>query len=75
MKSPKAAKAPAVAAPIPVPQANSPEMVEVKRAARTTAEAREGTRASLLTPGGAKGVAGGDTERKRLGYGAIASGY
>ena len=74
MKS-KTPKAPTVAAPVPVPQPDSPELIEVKRQTRATAESREGSRASLLTPGGAKGVASGDGERKRLGYGSIASGY
>jgi hypothetical protein len=71
----KTPKAPTVAAPVPVPQQDSPEMIDVKRATRLDAETREGTRASLLTPGGARGLASGDTQRKRLGYGAIASGF
>lgn len=70
MKS-KTPKTPKVADPIPVPQPDDPSLIDTRRAARSTAEAREGTRASLLTPGGARGVTGGDTSRRRLGYGAI----
>jgi hypothetical protein len=74
MKSGKT-QAPKVADPVPVPQPDDPALIETKRRARGTAEAREGTRASLLTPGGSKGVSSsGGTQRKRLGYGAIASG-
>jgi hypothetical protein len=72
MKS-KTPKTPKVADPVPVPQADDAALMDTRRTARAGAEAREGTRASLLTPGGARGVTGGDTQRKRLGYGAIAS--
>jgi hypothetical protein len=71
----KTPKTPVVADPVPVPQADDPELLDVKRTTRIAAEDREGSRASLLTPGGARGVSGGDTERKRLGMGSIASGY
>lgn len=74
MKS-KSPKTPKVADPVPVPQPDSPELVDVRRSAALRAGEREGSSASLLTPGGAQGVAGGDAERKRLGYGSIASGY
>lgn len=70
----KSPKTPKIAEPIPVPQTDSAELVDVQRRTRVDAAEREGARASLLTPGGARGVTGGDTQRKRLGYGAIASG-
>lgn len=73
MKSGKTA-APKVAEPVPVPQPDDPALIDTRRKARSSAEAREGSRNSLLTPGGGKGVSGGGTSRKRLGYGAIASG-
>lgn len=73
MKS-KTPKPPTVAAPIPVPQTDDPSLIDVKRNVRANAAEREGTRASLLTPGGSAGVGGGDTRRKMLGYGALASG-
>jgi hypothetical protein len=75
MKS-KTPKPPKVADPIPVPQPDDPALIDTKRTARAAAGAREGTSASLLTPGGARGVTGGGgTSRKRLGYGSVSSGY
>lgn len=74
MKS-KSPKAPKVADPVPVPQPDSPELIDTRRTTRAAAEQREGSTASLLTPGGAKGVASSDSERKRLGYSSIASGF
>lgn len=74
MKS-KSPKAPAVAAPVPVPQTDDPALIDTKRRVRANAEEREGSAASLLTPGKSRGVSGsGGTSRKRLGYGSIASG-
>lgn len=70
MKS-KAPKAPEVAAPVPVPQPDDPALIDTRRRVRTTAEGREGSSASLLTPGRGRGVGGGDTKRKQLGYGAL----
>jgi hypothetical protein len=74
MKS-KSPKAPTVAAPVPVPQTDDPTLIDVKRGVRANAMEREGSRASLLTPGGSRGASGsGGTKRSRLGYGALASG-
>lgn len=74
MKS-KAPKAPTVAQAVPVPQADDPTLIDVKRGVRANAMEREGSRASLLTPGGSRGTsAAGGTRRSRLGYGALASG-
>jgi hypothetical protein len=71
MKS-KTPKAPEVAAPVPVPQTDDPALIDVKRRVRTSAQDREGARASLLTPGGASGVgSSGGTKRKTLGYGGM----
>lgn len=70
----KAPKPPKVAAPIPVPQQDSPELIETRRRVRSDAEERQGMRASLLTPGGDQGVRGSDaSRRRRLGLGSIAS--
>jgi hypothetical protein len=67
-------KPPAVAEPIPVPQPDDPALIDTRRSARVAASQREGTSASLLTPGRAKGVLGdGGTTRKRLGMGAATS--
>jgi len=75
MKS-KTPEVPKPAAPIPVPQPDSPELVETQRRVRRDADEREGSRSSLLTPGGARGVSGGGgTSRRRLGMGALASNY
>jgi hypothetical protein len=73
MKTPKT-KAPEVAQAVPVPQPDDPALIDVKRRTRTAAAGREGSRNSLLTPGGSRGVTGGSSGRKQLGYGAIASG-
>lgn len=71
MKS-KAPKPPKVADPIPVPQPDDPALIDTRRAVRRAADDREGTSASLLTPGRARGVTGGGgTQRRRLGYGSI----
>jgi hypothetical protein len=78
MKTPKvpASATPAVAAPIPVPQPDSPELIDTQRRVRAEAASRQGSRASLLTPGGDRGVSGsGETKRRRLGLGALAAGY
>lgn len=70
MKSPKT-KTPPISDPVPVPQPDDPALIDVRRRTREQASEREGTAASLLTPGGASGVTGGDQpKRKRLGYGA-----
>lgn len=71
MKKPKA-EVPKVADPIPVPQPDDPTLIETRRSVRQAASNRQGSANSLLTPGGAKGVAsGGGTKRRRLGYGAL----
>jgi hypothetical protein len=69
MKAPKT-KMPPIAAPVPVPQLDSPALVDVARSSRRQAADREGNRASLLTPGGARGVegGGGGRQRRTLGY-------
>ncbi len=71
----KTPKTPKVADPVPVPQADDPGLVDVKRRTAAAAGEREGMRSSLLTPGVAKGTTGsGDTTRRRLGFGSMASG-
>lgn len=68
----KAPKAPKVAEPIPVPQADDAALIDTRRVVRNQAEDREGSSASLLTPGRGRGVTGSaGTTRKRLGLGAI----
>ena len=68
------AKMPKVAEPIPVPQPDDASLIDTRRAVRTAADAQQGTAASLLTPGGGKGVSGSaGTPRKRLGYGAVSA--
>lgn len=68
----KSPKLPEIAQAVPVPQLDSPELIDVRRRVRTDAMARQGARASLLTPGGAQGISGGGgTTRRTLGYGAV----
>lgn len=68
----KSPKMPEIAQAVPVPQLDSPELIDVRRKVRADAAGREGARASLLTPGGASGVSGGGgTKRRTLGYGAV----
>jgi hypothetical protein len=65
-------KVPPIQQPIPVPQLDSPGLIDVARQTRVNAEDQEGTFASLLTPGGMRGVIrGSGNSRKTLGNGSI----
>jgi hypothetical protein len=69
----KTPAAPKVAAPVPVPQPDDPNLVDVKRQVALDASQREGFRSSLLTPGGARGVTRSDEnspKRRMLGPGS-----
>jgi hypothetical protein len=70
MKTPKV-KTPTPSAPIPVPQLDSPELIDVQRGARRAAADREGSSASLLS-GSSGDKSEGGTKKKRLGAGALA---
>ena len=68
----KTPKTPEVAQPIPVPQPDDPALIDTRRAVRRSADAQQGSSASLLTPSNARGVTGsGSTMRRQLGYGAV----
>lgn len=71
MKTPKVKAAPTPSAPIPVPQMDSPELIDVQRNRRAAASEREGSSASLLS-GGQGDTSSAGTRKKRLGAGALA---
>lgn len=73
MRTPKAIKAPTPSAPVPVPQLDSPELIDVQRERRRSADDREGTSSSLLSGSAGTGDrSSAGTKRKRLGVGALA---
>jgi hypothetical protein len=72
MKTPKVGKTPAPAAAVPLPQLDSPELIDVQRSRRREASEREGSSQSLLAGGGAGDTSTGGTRKKRLGSGALA---
>lgn len=71
MKTPKTQKTPTPAAPVPMPQLDSPELVDVQRERRRASASREGSSASLLS-GGRGDTSDSGTRKKRLGAGALA---